>query len=109
MTGLVRSTNSPSSSSMRRSTPCVEGCAGPMLMIMVSSSRRSKSTSLGSRVRPLVAQHRADLAAELVVRGPRALAAVSWRALGGLGRRARRRRSATSDRSDRSSRAPALP
>ena len=35
MTGFVRSTVSPSSSSMRRSTPCVLGCCGPMLMIIV--------------------------------------------------------------------------
>ena len=38
MIGLVRSTVSPSSSSMRRSTPWVLGCCGPMLMIIVSSS-----------------------------------------------------------------------
>src|SRR5690606_29488635 len=37
-TGLLRRTVSPSSSSMSRSTPCVDGCWGPMLMIMVSSS-----------------------------------------------------------------------
>src|SRR5688572_20075253 len=37
MIGLVRSTVSPSSSSMRRSTPWVLGCWGPMLMIIVSS------------------------------------------------------------------------
>ena len=36
MTGLHRTTYSPSSSSSRRSTPCVEGCCGPMLMIIVS-------------------------------------------------------------------------
>ena len=48
MMGLVRSTVSPSSSSMRRSTPWVEGCWGPMLMIVVSSSRRSMSMSAGS-------------------------------------------------------------
>ena len=36
--GLQRSTVSPWSSSMRRSTPCVLGCWGPMLMIIVWSS-----------------------------------------------------------------------
>src|SRR4051812_110441 len=36
--GLVRITDSPRSSSIRRRTPCVDGCWGPMLMIMVSSS-----------------------------------------------------------------------
>ena len=48
MTGLVRSTVSPSSSSISRSTPWVEGCWGPMLMIMVSSSGCSMSMSDGS-------------------------------------------------------------
>ena len=38
MTGLARSTVSPSSSIMIRSTPWVDGCCGPMLMIIVSSS-----------------------------------------------------------------------
>src|SRR3954464_6573259 len=38
MIGFVRRTVSPWSSSMRRSTPWVLGCCGPMLMIMVSSS-----------------------------------------------------------------------
>ena len=37
MIGLERMTCSPASSSMSRSTPCVEGCWGPMLMIIVSS------------------------------------------------------------------------
>src|SRR3954465_12070901 len=39
MIGLDRSTVSPSSSNIRRNTPCVDGCWGPMLMIMRSSSR----------------------------------------------------------------------
>ena len=52
MTGLVRSTVSPSSSSINRSTPWVEGCWGPMLMIMVSSSDRSTSMSEGSTATP---------------------------------------------------------
>ena len=38
MIGLVRRIVSPSSSSMRRSTPWVLGCCGPMLMIIVWSS-----------------------------------------------------------------------
>src|SRR6478735_4505186 len=38
MIGLQRSTVSPCSSSMSRSTPWVDGCCGPMLMIIVSSS-----------------------------------------------------------------------
>src|SRR3989442_3448978 len=36
MIGLALSTVSPSSSSTTRSTPCVEGCCGPMLSVMVS-------------------------------------------------------------------------
>src|SRR5664280_1158681 len=52
MTGFVRSTVSPSSSNIRRSTPWVEGCCGPMLMIMVSSSVRSTSMSEGSMATP---------------------------------------------------------
>src|SRR5437868_2598523 len=34
--GAQERTVSPSSSSTRRSTPCVLGCCGPMLMVMVS-------------------------------------------------------------------------
>ena len=45
MMGLERSTVSPCSSSMSRSTPWVLGCWGPMLMIMVSSSGTSSSPS----------------------------------------------------------------
>ena len=47
MIGLQRSTVSPRSSSISRSTPCVLGCCGPMLMIIVSSSSGS-SRSAGS-------------------------------------------------------------
>ena len=85
MTGLVRSTVSPSSSSISRSTPWVDGCWGPMLMIMVSSSGRSTSMSPGSSTRALgQAQHRARLAAQLV--GPVAGARRQLLgALGGLG------------------------
>src|SRR5262249_61219755 len=36
MMGLHATTFSPSSSSATRSTPCVEGCCGPMLSVMVS-------------------------------------------------------------------------
>src|SRR5581483_2678097 len=52
ITGFDRNTVSPSSSSITRSTPCVDGCWGPMLMIMVSSSVSSRSKSLVSMVRP---------------------------------------------------------
>src|SRR5262245_48982049 len=36
MVGAHESTVSPSSSSTRRSTPCVLGCCGPMLTVIVS-------------------------------------------------------------------------
>src|SRR2546430_6904547 len=52
MMGLVRRTVSPSSSIMRRSTPWVDGCWGPMLMIMVSSGLTSTLKSPGSTVTP---------------------------------------------------------
>ena len=38
MTGFARSTVSASSSIMMRSTPWVDGCCGPMLRIIVSST-----------------------------------------------------------------------
>ncbi len=73
MTGLVRSTVSPSSSSMSRSTPWVDGCWGPMLMIMVSSSDRSTSMSDGIDGHALgQPQHGPDLAAQLAGRRRRA-------------------------------------
>ena len=43
--GFVLKTVSPSSSIMSLSTPCVDGCCGPMLMIIVSSSVTSISRS----------------------------------------------------------------
>ena len=45
MMGLVRTTVSPSSSIMRRSTPWVDGCWGPKLRIMESSPAGSRSMS----------------------------------------------------------------
>ncbi len=45
MTGLDRSTVSPSISTMTRSTPWVDGCDGPRLRIMLSSSGVSTSRS----------------------------------------------------------------
>src|SRR5579864_3573360 len=38
MTGRQRTTTSPSSVSSNRSTPCVEGCCGPMLTVSRSRS-----------------------------------------------------------------------
>src|SRR5687768_2822374 len=51
MCGMHRTTVSPSSSSTRRSTPCVAGCCGPMLMSMWSPSRAGSIGSGGSIVR----------------------------------------------------------
>src|SRR5207244_3375215 len=65
MTGLVRSTVSPSSSIMRRSTPWVLGCCGPMLMIMRLSSTASTSTSA---VRSTAPTSRASSAAGVAAR-----------------------------------------
>src|SRR5437899_7127466 len=48
MIGRASTTVSPSSSSATRSTPCVEGCCGPMLSVMVSV--RTVSDLLGRRV-----------------------------------------------------------
>src|ERR671919_1925 len=45
MTGLQRSTVSPCSSNMSRNTPCVLGCCGPMLRIIVWSSSGSSGRS----------------------------------------------------------------
>src|SRR5947207_999033 len=43
MCGMHRTTVSPSSSSTRRSTPCVAGCCGPRLMSICSPSRAGSS------------------------------------------------------------------
>ncbi len=55
---------------MRRSTPWVDGCCGPMLMIMVSSSGRSMSMSDTSTPAWLSGSRRTepDLAPELLGR-----------------------------------------
>src|SRR6476646_1285939 len=48
MCGTQRTTVSPSSSSTSRSTPCVAGCCGPMLMSMCSPS--SSGSTAGAAV-----------------------------------------------------------
>src|SRR5438552_18742958 len=69
ITGLMETTFSPSSSITRRSTPWVEGCCGPMLIVMVLNSGvvamaiesgagaarfgRRRRLAHGSRIRPL--------------------------------------------------------
>src|SRR5581483_1548920 len=75
--GLVRRTVSPCSSSMRRSTPCVDGCCGPMLMIIVSSSPGSvelNSAASVSERRSTAPISRSSSSALLPLRG-----ASSWR------------------------------
>src|SRR5689334_22345172 len=49
MCGTQRTTVSPSSSSTRRSTPCVAGCCGPMLISMCSPS--SSGSAAGGALR----------------------------------------------------------
>src|ERR687894_2927374 len=49
ITGSHRTTVSPSSSSIRRSRPCMAGCCGPMFMSMVSSPNSSLMSGLASR------------------------------------------------------------
>src|ERR1051325_1974111 len=51
MTGRHLTATSPSRTSSRRSTPCVDGCCGPMLM--VRSSRSSVSAINPSRYREI--------------------------------------------------------
>ena len=64
MIGLTRSTVSPSSSIIRRSTPWVDGCCGPMLMIIVSPSR--SDSGQGTPVIDELALGRAHLLRALV-------------------------------------------
>src|SRR5512138_710756 len=66
MTGLSETTVSPSSSMIRRSTPWVEGCCGPMLMVMVLNSGAvvadMRGGALGGpRIRRQHARHRGRL------------------------------------------------
>src|ERR1051326_6843856 len=49
MCGMQRTTVSPSSSSTSRSTPCVAGCWGPMLMSMCSPARSGSMAGGASR------------------------------------------------------------
>ncbi len=93
MIGLVRSTSSPCSSSIRRSTPWVDGCCGPMLSSIVCSSASGASwDSVAASVsdsRSTEPSSRSSSAAVAPLRGP-----ISWvpspvrrgRRLGTLGR-----------------------
>src|ERR1043166_7190710 len=49
MSGVHLTTISPSRTSSRRSTPCVEGCCGPNEMVICVSSGRSTTSNCGGR------------------------------------------------------------
>src|SRR6516164_7840167 len=50
ISGTARATVSPSSSSKTRSTPCVEGCCGPILRTIVLAAPVAVSTLCDARV-----------------------------------------------------------
>src|SRR3712207_8383832 len=52
---------SPSSSSTRRSTPCVAGCCGPMLISMCSPARSGSSAGTGSICTARSEEHTSEL------------------------------------------------
>src|SRR6478672_6224277 len=64
MPARVSVTVSPSSSRMRRSTPCVDGCCGPMLTTMRSSWRDVASSMRSSQSPPEVLRTKAPSAAD---------------------------------------------
>src|SRR5262245_16303720 len=76
MIGLAASTVSPSSSSATRSTPCVDGCCGPMLSVMVSLRTVSDLLGLepGERRRRLPPAGRVVRERDLLVAERRVLA-----------------------------------
>src|SRR5882762_3618093 len=47
MSGVDLTTISPSSTNSRRSTPCVEGCCGPIEIVICVSSGRSTISNCG--------------------------------------------------------------
>src|SRR4026208_1363142 len=47
MSGVALTTISPSSTSSRRSTPCVDGCCGPIEIVICVSSGRSTISNCG--------------------------------------------------------------
>src|SRR5882762_10596960 len=59
MSGMASFITSPSARTTKRSTPCVEGCCGPMLRVMSSvarpPSRVSRCTSTSNPARPISA------------------------------------------------------
>src|SRR5436305_3954019 len=50
MSGVHLTIISPSRTSSRRSTPCVEGCCGPIEIVICVSSGRSMTSNCGGRV-----------------------------------------------------------
>src|SRR5687768_5516746 len=59
MSGVALTTISPSSTSSRRSTPCVEGCCGPIEIVICESSGRSTTSNCGGMlaVETLIVSH----------------------------------------------------
>src|SRR5215204_1559080 len=54
MSGVVFTTISPSSTSSKRSTPCVDGCCGPIEIVICVSSGRSTISNCGGMVAELI-------------------------------------------------------
>src|SRR6185295_4503884 len=54
MSGSASFITSPSARTTKRSTPCVEGCCGPMLRVMSSVASPSRCTSTSKPASPIV-------------------------------------------------------
>src|SRR6185436_8546307 len=54
MSGVAFTTISPSSTNSRRSTPCVDGCCGPIEIVICVSSGRSTISNCGGIVAELI-------------------------------------------------------
>src|SRR4026209_123906 len=54
MSGVAFTTISPSSTNSRRSTPCVDGCCGPIEMVICVSSGRSTISNCGGIAAELI-------------------------------------------------------
>src|SRR5215213_2437713 len=60
MSGVAFTTISPSSTNSRRSTPCVDGCCGPIEIVICVSSGRSTISNCGGIVTELINHLAAD-------------------------------------------------
>src|SRR3954451_8265927 len=63
MIGSQLTTRSPSRTNLSRSTPCVDGCCGPMLRTMSLVSRPAPVPTVSSLVSPCIVPRRRVLAA----------------------------------------------